>query len=191
MQLLPLSIPGAYRVLLDPKADSRGFFVRTYDKTIFEQNNLVTTWIQESHSFSAKKGTVRGLHFQKPPHSETKLVRVAQGSIFIVILDIRAKSPMFGKWEGVEISAENSEMLYAPKGVAMGMYTLTDSCSLLYKMDAEYRPESGRTIRWNDPELKINWPLDQLPILSDKDRTAPLFADYIKESESQSGGPFR
>ncbi len=186
MQILPLSIPGAYRILLDPKTDPRGFFARTYDKAVFEQNGLVTSWVQENHSFSAKKGTVRGLHFQKSPYSETKLVRVAQGSIYVVLLDIRPESPMFGKWEGAEISAENSTMLYAPKGMAMGMCTLTDCCSLLYKMDAEYKPESARTIRWDDPELKIRWPLDQPPVLSDKDRSAPLFREYLK-SECQAG----
>jgi dTDP-4-dehydrorhamnose 3,5-epimerase len=181
MQLLPLSIPGAYRVLLDVKFDPRGFFVRTYDQAVFEQNNLVTTWIQESHSFSSKKGTIRGLHFQNPPHSETKLVRAAQGKIFIVLLDIRAESPAFGKWDRAEISIENNELLYVPRGIAMGMCTLTDNCSLLYKMDTEYRPESGRTIRWNDPELGIPWPVEQNPIISDKDRTAPLFREYLKQ----------
>jgi len=181
MQLLSLSIPGAYRVLLDVKLDPRGFFVRTYDQAVFEQNNLVTTWIQESHSFSSKKGTVRGLHFQNPPHSETKLVRAAQGKIFIVLLDIRAGSPAFGKWDRTEISVENNELLYVPKGIAMGMCTLTDNCSLLYKMDTEYRAESGRTIRWNDPELGIQWPVEQNPIITDKDRTAPLFREYLEQ----------
>jgi dTDP-4-dehydrorhamnose 3,5-epimerase len=185
MQLLPLSIPGAFRVLLDTKFDARGFFVRTYDKAMFEQNNLVTNWIQESHSFSSKKGTLRGLHFQNPPHGETKLVRAAQGKIFIVLLDIRPESSSFGNWDHTEISLENNELLYVPKGIAMGMCTLTDNCSLLYKMDTEYRPESGRTIRWNDPELNIQWPVESNPIISDKDRTAPLFREYL-EQESLS-----
>ena len=181
MQLVPLSIPGAYRVLLDVKFDPRGFFVRTYDQAVFERNNLVTTWIQESHSFSSKEGTIRGLHFQNPPHSETKLVRAAQGTIFIVLLDIRAGSPAFGKWDRTEISFENNELLYVPKGIAMGMCTLTDNCSLLYKMDTEFHPESARTIRWNDPVLGIPWPVEQNPIITDKDRTAPLFREYVEQ----------
>lgn len=179
--LYPLSIPGAYRILLDLKDDPRGFFFRTYDKAIFEQNNLVTAWIQESHSFSRKKGTIRGLHFQEFPHGETKLVRAAQGRIFIVILDLRLESPSFGRWECDEISLENGVTLYVPKGVAMGMCTLTDNCSLLYKMDSEYKPESGRTIRWNDPALKIPWPEDENPVISDKDRDAPSFREYLEK----------
>jgi len=186
MQFYPLSIPGAYRIVLDSKYDDRGFFVRTYDMAEFEKKNLVTSWIQENHSFSLKKGTIRGLHFQKFPHGETKLVRAAYGRIFIVILDIRLKSPMFGEWECSEISLENNEILYVPKGIAMGMCTLTDNCSLLYKMDAEYRPESACAIRWNDPTLHITWPVEQNPTISDKDKNAPLFREYMK-LESQSG----
>jgi len=181
LHLLPLPLPGAYRVLLDPMFDLRGFFVRTYDRAVFEEHNLVTEWIQESHSFSLAKGTIRGLHFQCPPHSETKLVRAAQGKFFMALLDVRQGMPTFGKWTTTEISVENKEALYVPKGIAMGMCTLTDNCSLLYKMDMEYYPESGRTIRWNDPELGIPWPVEKDPIISDKDQNAPLFREYLKK----------
>jgi len=181
MHLAPLPIHGAYRILLDPIYDSRGFFVRTYDRAVFEQHNLVADWIQESHSFSREKGTIRGLHFQIPPHSETKLVRAAQGKFFIVLLDIRPGISTFGSWTTAEISMENYELLYVPKGIAMGICTLIDNCSLLYKMDMEYHPESGRTIRWNDPKLKIPWPVEDTPIISDKDRTAPFFLEYLQQ----------
>lgn len=181
MHLAPLPIPGAYRILLEPIFDSRGFFVRTYDRAVFEQHNLVTEWIQESHSFSSAKGTIRGLHFQNPPHSETKLVRAAQGKFFIVLLDIRPGMPTFGNCTTAEISVENKELLYVPKGIAMGMCALTDNCSLFYKMDMEYHPESGRTIRWNDPTLNIPWPVENPPIISDKDRIAPFFLEYLQQ----------
>jgi dTDP-4-dehydrorhamnose 3,5-epimerase len=181
MNLIPLPISGAYRIQLDPFFDPRGFFVRTYDMAFFERHNLVTRWVQESHSFSSERGTIRGLHFQNPPYSETKLIRAAQGEIFMVLLDIRQKSPTFGTWTHVTISVENKELLYVPKGIAMGMCTLTDNCSLLYKMDTEYYPESARTIRWDDTLLKIPWPVIDTPIISDKDRSAPTLQEYLKK----------
>jgi len=178
MDLLPLKIDGAFRIVLDPHRDHRGFFIRTYDQDELMKQGLVTQWVQESHSFSAKKGTIRGLHFQLPPYAETKLVRAGQGSIFMVLLDLRQGSPTFGSWDSTNLSIEKPELLYAPKGIAMGMCTLTNDCSLLYKMDAPYEPKSTRTVRWNDPALAIPWPAEN-PILSDKDKGAPLLKDFL------------
>jgi dTDP-4-dehydrorhamnose 3,5-epimerase len=178
MDLLPLKIDGAFRIVLAPQRDHRGFFIRTYDQDELTKRGLVTQWVQESHSFSAKKGTVRGLHFQLPPHAETKLVRAGQGSIFMVLLDLREGSPTFGSCDSLTLSIEKPELLYAPKGIAMGMCTLTDNCSLLYKMDTPYEPKSARTVRWNDPALAIPWPVED-PILSDKDKAAPLLKDFL------------
>jgi dTDP-4-dehydrorhamnose 3,5-epimerase len=178
MDFLPLKIDGAFRMVLDVHRDPRGFFFRTYDQEELKKRGLVTQWIQESHSFSAKRGTVRGLHFQLPPYAETKIVRAGQGSIFMVLLDLRAASSSFGRWDSVVLSIENPEFLYAPKGIAMGMCTLTNDCSLLYKMDTPYEPKSARTVRWNDPALAIPWPVEN-PILTDKDKTAPLLKEFL------------
>jgi len=160
------------------RPDPRGFFIRTYDQEVLQRRGLVTQWVQESQSFSVQKGTVRGLHFQRPPFAETKIVRVGQGKVFIVLLDLRAGSRTFGSWDSLTLSIENPEFLYAPKGLAMGMCTLTDNCSLLYKMDTPYEPKSARTVRWNDPALAIPWPVDD-PVLSDKDKVAPLLDEYL------------
>lgn len=178
MDFIPLKIDGAFRIVLNPHRDHRGFFIRTYEQDELMKRGLVTQWLQESHSFSAKKGTIRGLHLQLPPYAETKLVRAAQGNIFMVLLDLRTASPTFGSWDSTVLSIEDPELLYAPKGLAMGMCTLTDDCSLLYKMDTPYEPKSARTVRWNDPSLAIPWPVEN-PILSDKDKTAPLFKDFL------------
>ena len=181
MELIPLKIAGAFRIVLSPHRDHRGFLVRTYEDEVFAKHGLITNWIQESHSFSTQKGTVRGLHFQCAPYAETKLVRVAQGKVFMVLLDMREGSATFGRWDSVELSIATPELLYAPKGMAMGMCTLSDQCSLLYKMDMSYHPESARTICWNDPELNIPWPHQGALIASDKDLSAPLFKNYVEK----------
>jgi dTDP-4-dehydrorhamnose 3,5-epimerase len=178
MDLIPLKIEGAFRIALSLHSDPRGFFFRTYDQQELMKQGLVTQWIQESHSFSAKKGTVRGLHVQLPPYAETKIVRAGQGRIFMVLLDLRKASATFGSWDSVVLSIESPELLYTPKGIAMGMCTLTDNCSLLYKMDMPYEPKSARTIFWNDPTLAIPWPVEN-PILSDKDKVATSLKEFL------------
>ncbi len=178
MEIVPLKIDGAFRIVLEVHRDERGFFTRTYDQAEMMKRGLVTQWVQESHSFSAKKGTIRGLHFQLPPQAETKLVRAGQGSIFMVLLDLRAGSKTFGSWESATICMEQPELLYAPKGIAMGMCTMTDNCSLLYKMDTFYEPKNARTVRWNDPVLAIPWPVKD-PVISDKDKAAPLLKEFL------------
>lgn len=181
MDIIPLKTVGAFRIILTPYRDQRGFFVRTYDREVLAHYGLVTEWVQESHSFSEKKGTVRGLHFQRPPHAETKLIRAAQGRIFMVLLDLREGSSTFGCWESVVLSIETPELLYAPKGLAMGMCTLTDNCSLLYKMDMQFHPESARSIRWNDPAIGIAWPLNGVSVISEKDAVAATLKEFLAQ----------
>ncbi len=179
MEIIPLKIAGAFWIKLAPFRDHRGFFVRTYDRDILAKHGLVTEWIQESHSFAAHKDTVRGFHFQQQPYAETKLIRVVQGKVFMAILDIRQGSPTFGRWDSRELAFDDFGLMYVPKGVATGTCTLTDGCSLLYKMDTIYVPEAARTIRWDDPALGITWPLKAKPTISDKDKTAPLLKDFL------------
>lgn len=178
MTVTPLSIEGVYRIAFPAHEDVRGFFVRTYDRVLFEKQGLYCEWVQESHSFSARKHTIRGLHLQFPPHAETKLVYVPQGEVWMVVIDVRKKSSTFGQWISCVLSAKNHALLYIPKGCALGMCTLQDNSALFYKMDAPYNPESAATIFWNDTELGIKWPA-HAPIISDKDSTAPVFRDFI------------
>jgi dTDP-4-dehydrorhamnose 3,5-epimerase len=175
-----LKIRGAYEVTGERHEDERGFFCRTYDKKIFKANKLDREWVQESHSFSKKKGTVRGLHFQLPPHAEAKLVRAARGEIFLVIVDLRRDSKTFGKWESLVLSENSMKLLYVPRGCALGMCTLADDCILLYKIDAYYVPESQRVIKWNDPDIGIPWPVRD-PILSERDSEAEGFKEFAEK----------
>lgn len=139
-------------------------------------------WVQDNHSFSAAKGTLRGLHFQAPPYAQDKLVRCSRGSILDVAVDIRAGSPQYGAWVGVELSADNGKQLLVPKGFLHGFLTLTDGAEVQYKCSQPYSPTHDRSVRWNDPALGVEWGI-ATPILSDKDAAAPLLAEV--------GSPFR
>ena len=174
-------IAGVYQIHLHPKRDDRGFFMRTYDKTIFEKFDLKKTWIQENHSLSIHTNTLRGLHFQMPPFTETKLIRCIKGKIWDVFADLRCGSSTFGQWDAVELSEDESKMLLIPKGLAHGFLTLQDNCEVLYKVDNPYTPEFESGIIWNDPDLDIAWPLTEEPILSDKDARNQSFKAFIKE----------
>jgi dTDP-4-dehydrorhamnose 3,5-epimerase len=157
--------------------DSRGWFMETYNEANFAEfgNNL--KFIQDNQSFSAAKGTLRGLHYQLNPKAQSKLVRCTRGSIFDVAIDIRKNSPTFGDWFGIELTAENKKQLLIPKGFAHGFMTLTDEVEVQYKVDELYEPKCDRGIFWNDPTIGIEWPLNVTPILSDKDEKAPLLRD--------------
>lgn len=148
--------------------------MRTFDREIFREHGLQTEWVQENQSYSRYRHTVRGLHFQRPPAAETKLVRVAAGAVLDVFADLRRGSPTFGRWGSIELSASRQNMAYIPKGLAHGFCTLTDDVLMLYKVDHSYAPELEGSIRWNDPVLAIDWPAGE-PILSDKDRHAGAF----------------
>ncbi len=178
MNIIESNITGAYLIQPDPKGDRRGYFMRTYDEAIWAEHGLVTHWVQENESLTQHRGTVRGLHFQAPPHAETKLVRVVRGAVRDVFLDIREDSPTFGQWGCAELSADNHHMLYLPRGIAHGFCTLTDEVMFLYKVDAAYAPQAEGGVLWNDPDLAIDWPLDDEPILSEKDRDWPTWETF-------------
>lgn len=173
-------IKGVYEIQLQPREDERGFFVRTYDDKIFNEHGLDRKWVQENHSLSLRRGTLRGLHFQYPPDTETKLLRAATGEMFFVFLDIRKNSPTFGKWGSMILSAKNKNMLYSPKGCAMGMCTLTDNCNLLYKCDSYYVSENEDNIKWDDPDLAIGWPVKN-PVISERDSKAQSFKEFVEK----------
>lgn len=168
MQILERKLSGVFEIGLRPIGDDRGFFVRTYDASMFENSGVDRTWLQENHSLSRKSGVVRGLHFQFPPHTETKLIRCIRGAIFDVFVDLRAGSPTFGQWDALELSEDNKTMVLIPKGLAHGFCTLTENCEVLYKVDNYYAPDAEGGLLWSDPELAIPWPVRK-PQLSEKD----------------------
>ncbi len=177
MEFKELKLKGAFEISSQPKSDGRGFFMRTYDLKEFSGSGLHKSWVQENQSLSKKKGTIRGLHFQLPPFSETKLIRCVRGSIFDVLVDLREDSETFGGWTGMEISEHNFKSLLIPRGFAHGFCTLTDECEVQYKVDNYYTPSSECGIIWNDPELNINWPVHD-PIISTKDSGLMTFKAY-------------
>lgn len=176
MQITPTSIPDV--LLIKPKVfeDSRGFFMETYQQKLFHQAGIQYDFVQDNHSRS-QKGTLRGLHYQIQ-HAQGKLVRVVVGEIFDVAVDLRRSSPTFGKWVGHHLSMENKFQLWIPPGFAHGFLTLTDWTEVLYKATEFYAPEYERCILWNDPEIGINWQMDEtLTVqLSEKDRNGNPFS---------------
>lgn len=177
MKFKEFKIKGVYEISLEPHIDHRGFFMRTYDEKIFKKHKIIDRWVQENHSFSKKKGIIRGLHFQHPPYSEAKIVRSVSGEMLLVFVDLRKNSKTFGKWDKITISIENKKMLYVPKGFALGMCTLTDKCSLLYKMGEYYTPEKQGAIKWNDPDIGIQWPI-KTPVISQRDKNAISYKEF-------------
>lgn len=172
-------IKGVFEVQLEPHEDRRGFFIRVYDDKIFKEHMIHRNWVQENHSLSVEKGVIRGMHFQFPPHMETKLVRVIRGQIYDVFVDLRKDSSTFGQWGSVKLSADNKKMIYIPRGFAHGFCTLTKNCEVIYKVDNYYTPDKEGGIRWNDPDLGIDWPINN-PILSEKDSQLKSFTEFIK-----------
>ncbi len=177
VEITPLRVADAFRITLDPKRDARGYFVRVYDEAAFAEAGLTTAWVQENQSLSGRKGLIRGLHFQRPPHAETKLIRAVAGAVLDVLVDLRTDSPTYGRWEAVELTADNFTLAYVPKGFAHGFCTLSDRAVVQYKVDARYAPEAEGGIRWDDPDLSIDWPVDE-PFLSERDRGLPLLGDF-------------
>lgn len=176
MKVTPLAIPEV--MLLEPQvfADDRGVFFESFSAPAFRAaTGLGCDFPQDNHSVS-RKGVLRGLHYQLPPHAQGKLVRVVRGAAFDVAVDIRAGSPTLGRWVGERLSAENRRQLWVPEGFAHGFMALEDETEFLYKTTALYDRSSERAILWNDPDLAIAWPLDGVPIVSDKDAAAPAFS---------------
>jgi dTDP-4-dehydrorhamnose 3,5-epimerase len=161
--------------IIDPKVygDHRGWFMETYSHQIFQQAGIDSNFVQDNHSFSAAKGTLRGLHYQLNPKAQAKLIRCTKGAIFDVAVDIRKGSPTFAKWFGITLSADNKKQLFIPKGFAHGFMTLMDDVEVQYKVDELYAPEFDCGISWNDQVIGIKWPYDLTPILSVKDENAP------------------
>jgi dTDP-4-dehydrorhamnose 3,5-epimerase len=178
MEIRELKLKGLYEIQLTPACDERGYFMRTYDDTTFRDRGLSTAWVQENQSLSIRRGTVRGLHFQHPPHTDTKLVRVAVGAVFDVCVDLRKGSTTYGQWDSVELTAENLKCVYIPKGFAHGFCTLTERTVVLYKVDSCYAPDHQGGLRWNDETLAIPWPVEA-PTLSARDSRLPYFSDFI------------
>ncbi|MBA6118469.1 dTDP-4-dehydrorhamnose 3,5-epimerase [Pseudomonas sp. NC26] len=170
MHAISLAIPEVF--LFTPKVfgDDRGFFYESFNANIFnEVTGLQPNFVQDNHSRSVK-GVLRGLHYQLPPHAQGKLVRVVQGEVFDVAVDIRRSSPTFGKWVGAHLSAENQNQLWVPPGFAHGFVTLSETAEFLYKTTDFYSAKSERCIAWNDPQIAIEWPFEGEPVLSAKDQ---------------------
>ena len=178
MQFKELKLDGL--ILITPKVfeDERGFFLESYNQKVFAENNIKVDFVQDNHSFS-KKGVLRGLHFQIEPFAQDKLVQVIFGKVWDVAVDIRKDSKTFGKWEAVELSAENKKMLFIPKGFAHGFLTLSKTADFLYKVSNFYSAEHDRGIIWDDSDIDIKWPM-QKPILSEKDQKYPKLKDLDK-----------
>jgi dTDP-4-dehydrorhamnose 3,5-epimerase len=174
-QFGPLEIPEV--ILIEAKAfeDQRGFFLETYKQSQFRNRGIPQDFVQDNYSHSIKN-VLRGLHYQKDPHAQGKLVSVIRGKIFDVAVDIRKGSPTFGRWVGVTLSADNRRMLYVPEGFAHGFCAMSDEADVVYKVTREYAPEDDRGIVWNDPTFGIKWPTDR-PVLSPKDANLPLMRD--------------
>ena len=167
-------------VIVQPRfGDARGWFSETWNAARMAEAGLDLAFVQDNHSFSAQKGTLRGLHYQRPPHAQDKLVRCTRGAIWDVAVDIRKGSPAYGKWVGVTLSAENGHQLLIPKGFLHGFVTLTDDCEVQYKCTDLYVPDCDGGIRWDDPTIGIDWPLEgATPTLSAKDAVAPLLDGF-------------
>ncbi|MBN8968261.1 MAG: dTDP-4-dehydrorhamnose 3,5-epimerase [Rhizobiales bacterium] len=175
MRFQPTSLQDAVLIQLDPVHDQRGCFARSFCADEFAAQGLETNFPQHSISVSARKGTLRGMHYQRDPHSEVKLVRCSRGAILDVIIDIRADSPTFRRWQEFELSPGNGRQLYIPKGFAHGFQTLSDDTEVSYLISTPYRPESAHGVRYDDPAFGITWPLS-ITEISEKDLHWPDFA---------------
>lgn len=170
-----LEIPDVVLIQAKKYGDLRGFFMETYKKSEFIANGISDRFVQDNFSHS-QRGVLRGLHFQKPPVAQAKLVMVFSGEVFDVAVDIRKGSPTFGKWTGAILSAERTEMLYIPVGFAHGFCVISETADFTYKVSAEYSPENEGGIAWNDPVIGIKWPV-ATPKLSDRDKNMPFLKD--------------
>lgn len=176
MQFHATKLHEAYLVQPEPARDNRGFFARTFCVDEFADHGLETSFPQHSISFSARRGTLRGMHYQRDPHGEAKLVRCTRGAILDVIIDIRPDSPTYRRWQDFELSGMDGRQLYIPKGFAHGFQTLSDDVEVSYLISAPYRPEFAHGIRYDDPAFGINWPLPVTEI-SEKDLRWPHFSE--------------
>lgn len=176
MRFTETKLPGVYIVEPVVFGDNRGFFMESWSKRAFEEAGLFYDFVQDNHSSSTVKGTLRGIHFQRGDKAQAKLVRCVRGSVLDVAVDLRPSSQAYKKWIALELSAENKRQLLIPRGFGHGFLTLTDDVEFLYKADNFYAPGADGGIRWDDPELKVDWGIAE-PILSEKDIKSPLLKD--------------
>lgn len=168
----PTPIAGAWLISLEVQADARGFFARSFCEREFAAHGLTRRFVQCNLSYNARRGTLRGMHFQRRPGSEAKIVRCVRGAAYDVVVDLRPKSATYRRWTAFELTPENRDCVYIPDGCAHGFQTLSDGTELFYHMSEFYAPELSDGVRWNDPAFGIDWPLPD-PILSDRDRSYP------------------
>lgn len=173
-------LEGLAIIRFDPFTDHRGSFARVYDREEYEKHGIPVNWVQENQSVNLSKGTLRGLHFLLPPHTDGKLVRCVQGAVFDVAVDLRAGSPTQGQWMSFMLREDDNCLLYIPRGFAHGFCTLSGFSKILYKHDACYVRESDCGIRWDDPTLAIGWP-EKAPVISEKDKELMAYTDFIKK----------
>lgn len=175
MILIETKLKGAFIIELEKREDNRGFFARGWDGKLLEQHGLIGNVVQQNIAFSKFKGTIRGLHYQKPPYQEMKYVRCTRGSIFDVIVDLRPDSPTYKQWLGVNLSMDDYRVLYVPKDFAQGFQSLEDNSEIMYLVSEMYTPPSEAGIRYNDPSIKVDWPLP-VSMISEKDQNWPDFS---------------
>ncbi len=175
MEIKPLLIFGAFEVIPRQFKDERGYFTTTYDESRFASAGLSTKWVADNHSFNYKSGTLRGLHFQRPPFAQAKFVRVLSGRMFDVFVDLRPNSPSFLMWESIILTTDLNNGVYIPRGCAHGYLTLEDRSTVSYKVDSPYAPQSEGGLLWNDPKFKIAWPKAENKLISPKDQSWPQF----------------
>ena len=171
----PLAIPDVILVRPERRGDARGFFSETYRASAFEAAGIRGPFVQDNLARSGQ-GVLRGLHYQLPPHAQGKLVQVVRGAVFDVVVDLRRRSPTFGRWVGWELTADSGEVLWIPPGFAHGYAVLGDGADLAYKVTAEYQAELDRGVRWNDPAIGVVWPLED-PVLSPRDLALPILSE--------------
>lgn len=176
MKITKTKLDGVVVIEPDVFGDNRGFFMESWNKKKMEEAGLFYDFVQDNHSKSTVKGTLRGIHFQKGDKAQAKLVRCVKGAVLDIAVDLRKNSPTFKQWVVLELSAENKKQLLIPRGFGHGFVTLTDDVEFLYKADNYYAPEADAGIRWNDPEICINWGVEN-PILSEKDNNNPFLKD--------------
>lgn len=177
MDLLKTKLEGVYILIPKVFGDHRGFFMESWSRRTMEEAGLFYDFVQDNHSLSTVKGTLRGIHFQKGDKAQAKLVRCVRGAVLDVAVDLRHDSPTYKQWIGVELSEENKKQLLIPRGFGHGFVTLTDHVEFLYKADNYYAPEAEGGIRWNDPDIGVNWGIEQ-PVLSEKDIKNPFLKEY-------------
>lgn len=181
MEFQKTKLEGAFLIKLQVFEDERGFFLENYSAKKFKEAGIENVFVQDNHTMSVQKGVLRGLHFQKPPYTQAKLVRVTSGKVLDVIVDLRKDSKTFGQWQSFELSAKNKWVLFVPRGFAHGFCTLEENTEFEYKCDNFYAPESDSGIIWNDKDLKIDWPIEN-PILSEKDQKQQTFGEFLKNN---------